>query len=70
MTKPFNVTQIKGNKGENPLKDAINEFKENLDMNIEYYNLVAKLKKEYFDSLKKEGFSDVEALELVKTMPL
>lgn len=45
---------------------AIKELKANLPSMIEFGKLAAKQHKAYYDSLVKEGFTENQAIEIVK----
>lgn len=59
-----NVTTFNGTEDE--IKASNEKMKRYMPEMIEYAAAVAKLKREFFVALKKEGFSDSEALELTK----
>lgn len=65
--KPFNLTSFEGNKGKNPMKDAIFQMMEDIEIHKEYKKLKAKLDKSYYTELLAEGFTKEQALELVKS---
>lgn len=68
MADKSNLTPING-KGKSSLsKDTFREFKENFKMHCEFIAMQAKMTKIKFDALKEEGFNDVQALELSKTL--
>jgi hypothetical protein len=62
------VTQMPGTKSIPSLKEAVTKMIEELPTQLEFYRLKAKLQREYFLALKKEGFLHSEALELTKGM--
>lgn len=64
--EPTDLKVFKGNKVENPLRNALNDMIANSETQLEMYGYIAKFRKEYFDSLVKEGFTEVQALEIVK----
>ena len=64
--KPTNLETIRGRKGANPIVDALNEARDNLAFYIEYTAIMAKQKKAYYDALVSEGFTEDQALVIVK----
>lgn len=51
---------------ENEFAEAVKNLKENTLTFIEYLQIDAQLKKEKYDALVKEGFSENQAIELCK----
>lgn len=49
-----------------PFKTAVEEAARNLDSHLQFIRLVAVMRKELFDALVKEGFTELQALEIVK----
>ena len=47
-------------------KAAVEEAARNLDSHLQLIRLVAVMRKELFDALVKEGFTELQALEIVK----
>ncbi|WP_085829049.1 hypothetical protein [Clostridium massiliodielmoense] len=48
------------------LKNACKEMIENFEIYVEAYKMAAKYEKAYYDELVKEGFSEQQALEIIK----
>lgn len=57
---------VEGHKGKDELTDSIREFKEDMELQLELYEIVAEARKKYFDELVKQGFTEGQALEIVK----
>jgi hypothetical protein len=45
---------------------AVAEFRDNLDLTLEHYRLISKVKWAQYNALKEEGFTEAQALELCK----
>ena len=68
-----NVLMMPGVTDPNPDKtkqaiEAGNRLKENIHLMVEFFEINAKLTRAKFDALKKEGFTDAQALELCQTL--
>jgi hypothetical protein len=48
----------------NDMKAGLEAFRRELDSMTEHARLVATVKRAYFEALRKEGFTDEQALEL------
>lgn len=71
MTNKPPAFSIKVEEGdiEDPIqrgKKALREMKENMDFQLETQRVLAKIMKAKFDALIEEGFSEQQALMLVK----
>lgn len=64
------VDKVNGKLTNIELEMAIDELERNLPYQLRNISIQAKVFKTKFDSLKAEGFSDKQALEIVKTRPL
>jgi hypothetical protein len=62
----MNIVSIEGSKktGSIAIAIALRELKENLDEFIEMQGLIAKVQRERFLCLRKEGFSEEQAIKL------
>ena len=71
--KPVSIVTTKENKKEQQkaaARDAINHMLSLLPEQIQIYGIQAQALRAKFDALKKEGFTDDQALEIVKTRPI
>lgn len=48
------------------LEKAVFELSRNMSAHLEYIRIRAKLQREHYEALIKEGFTDAQALELTK----
>ncbi len=62
------LIKITGGHKPDITKNALREFRAKMELTIEYVGLMAKLTRSKFDALKKEGFTDAQALELSKVI--
>ena len=60
------VYELDNNINDNEFAEAVRELRKNLSAHMDYLVIDAQLKRKKFDSLTKEGFSEVQALELCK----
>lgn len=67
MPKRIDFETVKGKKANNPLEEALVQLRDNLHTQLEMYEVIAKCRKKYFDDLIKEGFTEQQAMEIVKT---
>lgn len=70
MDKRENITNlqaVKGGKRETPIADALRGILHELPAQLEMYEVVAKCRRKYFEELIKEGFTEEQAMEIVKT---
>ncbi len=66
MNVSDNIRLLEGGKTPNVAADALREIRANLPALLEYMDLTAELEKAKFDALKRNGFSDAQALELCR----
>lgn len=69
MDKYENVVNLhaaKGGKKETPIADALKVVLSELPVQLEMYEVVAKCRRKYFEELVKEGFTEEQALDIVK----
>lgn len=64
---PINFTAHAGNKGKNPLMDAMATVVRDMEIHMEYKQIKAKLDRAYYNELIAEKFTPEQALELVKS---
>ena len=63
----MSVIPIKTNaNGASKLRELLEAMKNELPVQIEILAVVAKIRREKFKAYKREGFTDAQALELVK----
>ena len=65
MTKN-NLTSIDGKGKKSEMRDALKMILENMDELLELDEVKSKIRKNYYDHLIKQGFSEQQALEIVK----
>lgn len=71
--KPISIAATNENKKalqKAAAQDAINNMISLLPEQIQIYGIQAQALRAKFDALKKEGFTDARALEIVKTRPI
>ncbi|MGC4375743.1 hypothetical protein WD019_02210 [Fictibacillus sp. Mic-4] len=70
MSKITDFKTVKGGKNDeiaNPAAEALNGVLSNLSVLIQYQHARAEIKRNYYEHLIKHGFSENEALEIVKS---
>lgn len=55
-----------GNKKDKEMEEALDYFEENVDEMIKALAIKATMQSQYYKSLKDAGFTDEQALEIVK----
>ena len=68
--KKTNLLLINGDNKVNELKKSIRYFIENQKEIMEYQEVSARILYHRYEILRKEGFTEKQALELVKTGPI
>lgn len=66
MSKKVDFGVIKGSKSDKPLAEELERYRENLSFQFEMYELIARSRKKYFDELVESGFTEVQAMEIIK----
>lgn len=67
--KDRNFIPFPGNGQSNKLAEASRQFKQDIPFMIEHVAMMAKLHREKYNSLIREGFTEAQALELCKVIP-
>lgn len=70
MDKRENIISLqaaKGGKKETPIADALKAMLSELPAQLELYEVVAKCRRKYFEELMKEGFTEQQAMDIVKS---
>jgi hypothetical protein len=61
-----NITALDGGRKPDPLAAAVRAMRENLPALLEYIAIDAQFTRARFLALKKEGFTDAQAVELAR----
>jgi outer membrane protein assembly factor BamD (BamD/ComL family) len=63
----LNITEVSFGNHDKAIA-ALEELKRNLSISLEYQQVMAKLIRARYDGLRKEGFTEAQAIEIVKEM--
>ena len=63
-----NITVIDGGKTPNLTAEALREMRANMPLLLEHMAMMAELQRAKFDALKKQGFTDTQALDLCRSI--
>jgi hypothetical protein len=63
-----NIVVLDGGKTPNLTAEALREMRANMPLFLEHMAMMAELQRAKFDALKKNGFTDAQALDLCRSV--